>query len=333
MGPILPITPLPGAPGPAWPASSGLCPGGGHPGTAPATRCPRSQPRPAVNSRFTGRVPGPRSSPHAIHPPDAGDISAHPQRPNVPTDPCAHRRPGHEFTRRKSGWPPDPHARHFSYPGLMDPDSARPQCRDPRLRTPAFGPPPSDPRLRSPPQIPASDPRPRPPAPVTPASISPVVPRASRTRLAPAPSRLTSRRTNPSSHHSRPLSPSAPASAATGRIAHIIPAFSGFPDRREPGVMWRRHVSPIAAKRSSAIPRTIGPGNVFCESRKRNGNSLREWAIRWQASAAESRWQTVISAQKNTFATARDSAGRRPSGAVRPARRQRPGRGPRPGMV
>ena len=208
--------------------------------------------------------------------------------------------------------------------------------------TPAFGPPPSDPRLRSPPQIPASDPRlrapasdprPRPPAPVTPASISPVVPRASRIRLAPAPSRLTSRRTNPSSHHSRPLSPSVPASAATGRIAHVIPAFSGFPDRREPGVMRRRHVSPIAAKRSSAIPRPIGPGNVFCESRKRNGNSLREWAIRWQASAAESRWQTVISAQKNTFATARDSAGRRPSGAVRPARRQRPGRGPRPGMV
>jgi hypothetical protein len=174
MGPILPITPLPGAPGPAWPASSGLCPGGGHPGTAPATRCPRSQPRPAVNSRFTGRVPGPRSSPHAIHPPDAGDISAHPQRPNVPTDPCAHRRPGREFTRRKSGWPPDPHARHFSYPGLMDPDSAPPQCRDPRLRTPAFGPPPSDPRLRtpasdprlrSPPQTPAPDPRPQSPQP------------------------------------------------------------------------------------------------------------------------------------------------------------------------
>jgi hypothetical protein len=207
-----------------------------------------------------------------------------------------------------------------------------PQPSDPSLRTPAFGPQPSDPSLRRPPRRPPQTPAP-PPAPSHPSLNQP-----RRTASIAHPARASAltahaRRTNPSSRHSRPLSPSVPASAATGRIAHVIPAFPGFPDRREFGVMRRRHVSPIAAKRSSAIPRPIGPGNVFCESRKRNGNSLREWAIRWQASAAESRWQTVISAQKNTFATARDSAGRRPSGAVRPARRQRPGRGPRPGMV
>jgi hypothetical protein len=127
--------------------------------------------------------------------------------------------------------------------------SAGPQPSDPQPSDPQ----PSDAILRRPPQTPASDPRP-PPAPSHPSLNQP-----RRTASIAHPARASAltahaRRTNPSSRHSRPLSPSVPASAATGRIAHVIPAFPGFPDRREFGVMRRRHVSPIAAKRSSAIP-------------------------------------------------------------------------------
>jgi hypothetical protein len=133
------------------------------------------------------------------------------------------------------------------------------------------------------------------------------------------------RPTSGPSRHSRPLSPSAAPRSRPGRQDRPrCPRFPGL--SRSPRV--RRHEAAacfaIAAKRSSAIPSPAGPVNTFCESRKLNGNSLREWVIRWWASAAERGWQTVISAQKNTFATARDFAEHRTAGTVRPAREQPP---------
>jgi hypothetical protein len=236
----------PGAPArPRIRGSPGGCPGRAQPRTPPAhptpgifQPTPSAQMCPPIRALIVGTATNSRAESLAgprIRTPAISRIPASWTR--IPARLSA----GHQPSDRQ---PSDPSLRTPAF---------GPQPSDPSLRTPAFGPQPSDPSLRRPPRRPPQTPAP-PPAPSHPSLNQP-----RRTASIAHPARASAltahaRRTNPSSRHSRPLSPSVPASAATGRIAHVIPAFPGFPDRREFGVMRRRHVSPIAAKRSSAIP-------------------------------------------------------------------------------
>jgi hypothetical protein len=203
-------------------------------GRSRSSRAPRNatgDPLPARSAHPQDPAPVRAQRPHATGPRVAGDISAHTQRPDVPTDPCAHRLRIHEFTRPPPAPPPDPHIHRCWRPDLTPPIPAR-------LVAPALA------LSRSSPQPPREH-----RAPWT----------RQRPHGSPAAARLGCLRATPA-----PKVPSASGiPSEAGKSVHVIAAFPGFPVRRPFAIISLNPGWLIAAKRSRAIPGGRRSGRTF----------------------------------------------------------------------
>jgi hypothetical protein len=198
----------------------------------PGTLGPYPAPRPPGYSP-AARVPpvrAPGRGTVTAHP-AAGSDSAHPRRPCAPTDPPARRLRAHEFTRPRPGSPTDPCARRPRAHVPRNPDRGRPGPMSPESA------PPGRPRLHPVHHLRSTGPCP------------------SREGFAPRANRRNSRPVRASRLHGIPV--------RLEKIAHVIPAFPGFPDRRQFAVISAPRGSLIATMRSRAISYRLRSGTTF----------------------------------------------------------------------